>query len=263
MNLTRTSLAALRLAFRLGYGLRRLLPKQASTTFGQLDSSGQTINKIYVINLDRASDRWSRVKGELKRIRDRFGNDLLGLTERHAAVDARSFLHDLPKDKDVDPFYTLADQLFVEPQPLTLPTRFELETPIRMSRAEIAVAKSHIEIWRRIALGTQAHVLILEDDVWFHPSFGPYIDEAWRELKNTAGNNEIPVEDAVEHLLKVVGIVRIDFHGLTIGVARGAVGCRKRLTYALVDLRIARERVAHQRCERFPMRNPGLKVRVL
>jgi GR25 family glycosyltransferase involved in LPS biosynthesis len=193
MNLARSSLAALRLAFRFGYGLRRFLPRQTTTTFGPPDSSGQTIEKIYVINLDRASDRWSRIKGELRRVRDRFGNDLLDLTERHAAVDARSFLRDLPEDEDVGPFYTLADQLFVEPQPLTLPTRLDLEAPIRMSRAEIAVARSHIEIWRRIALGTEAYALILEDDVWFHPSFGRYIDEAWKELTNRSGNDEIDV----------------------------------------------------------------------
>lgn len=193
MNLTRPSLAALRLAFRLGYGLRRLLPRQTSTTFGPRYSSAQTIDKIYVINLDRAVDRWSCIKGELRRIRDRFGNELIGLTERHAAVDARSILQDLPSDQDVDPFYTLADQLFVEPQPLTLPTRFELEAPIRMSRAEIAVARSHIEIWRRIALGTEAYALVLEDDVWFHPSFGCYIDEAWKELTNRSESKEIDI----------------------------------------------------------------------
>lgn len=193
MNLTRPSLAAVRLAFRLGYGLRRCLPRQRSKTFGLCDSSGETINRIYVINLDRAPDRWSRIKGELGRIMDRYGNDLLGITERHSAVDARSFLRDPLEDKDVDPFYTLADQLFVEPQPLTLPTRFELAAPIRMSRAEIAVARSHIEVWRRIALGAEAHVLVLEDDVWFHPSFGRYVDEAWKELTTRSGNNEIDV----------------------------------------------------------------------
>lgn len=193
MNLARPSLAAVRLVFRLGYGLRRFLPRQTSTTFGPSGSSRRTIDRIYVINLDRASDRWSRIKGELRRTQDRFGNDLLDLTERHAALDARSFLQDLPEDEDVNPFYTLEDQLFVEPQPLTLPTRFELEAPIRMSRAEIAVARSHIEIWRRIAVGTEAYALILEDDVWFHPSFGRYIDEAWKELTNRSGNDDIDI----------------------------------------------------------------------
>ena len=193
MNLTRPSLAVLRLAFRFGYSLRKLLPRQTSTTFGPRHSWAMAIDRIYVINLDRAGDRWSCIKRELSRIRDRFGNDLISLTERHAAVDARSFLQDLPADQDVDPFYTLADQLFVEPQPLTLPTRFELEAPIRMSRAEIAVARSHLEIWRRIAQGKEAYALVLEDDVWFHPSFGRYMDEAWKELMNRSGNREVDI----------------------------------------------------------------------
>ena len=125
MNLARTPLTVLRLAFRLGHGLLRILLKQTSKAFGQRrNSEDQTIEKIYVINLDREPDRWSRIKKELRRIRDGDGKDLLSLTERHAAVDGRSFLLDLPKDADVDPFYTLADQLFVEPQPQTLPTKF-------------------------------------------------------------------------------------------------------------------------------------------
>lgn len=193
MNLNRPSLAVLRLAFRLGYGLRRFLPKQKSTIFGRRNSSGKSIDRIYVINLDRAPDRWSRIKSELGRIKDIFGIDLLAITERHRAVDSRSLPLESPGDEDVDPFYTLADQLFVEPQPLTLPTRFELEAPIQMSRAEIAVARSHIEIWRRIALGAESHALVLEDDVWFHPSFGRYIDEAWKELTTRSGDDGIDV----------------------------------------------------------------------
>jgi GR25 family glycosyltransferase involved in LPS biosynthesis len=191
VNLARPRLAALRLAFRLGHRLRRMLPRQTSQAFGaQPTSSGQTIERIYVINLDREPARWSRVKQELGRIRDRFGNDLLGLTERHAAVDARGFLQDPPKGADVDPHYTLADQLFVEPQPRSLPTRYELEAPIRMSRAEVAVAKSHIDVWRRIARGVQGHALILEDDVWFHPSFARQLDQAWKEVTIERGEHE-------------------------------------------------------------------------
>ena len=183
MNLARTSLAILRLAFRLGHCLRLILPKQTSKAFGRRrDPGNQTIGRIYVINLEREPGRWSRIKKELRRIKDESGNDLLGLTERHNAVDARSFLKDPPRDFDVDPYYTLADQLFVEPQPRTLPSKFELEAPIRMSRAEVAVAKSHIQVWRRIAQGTDNYALILEDDVWFHPGFARQLDQAWKEL---------------------------------------------------------------------------------
>jgi GR25 family glycosyltransferase involved in LPS biosynthesis len=191
VNPARIPLAALRLAFRLGDCLRKMLPVQTSQAFGaQRTSSGQRIEKIYVINLDREPARWSRVKQELGRIRDAFDNDLLSLTERHAAVDARGFSQDPAKDADVDPYYTLADQLFVEPQPRTLPTRFELEAPIRMSRAEVAVAKSHIEVWRRVAQGAQEHALIIEDDVWFHPSFVRHLNQAWKDLAIESGKHE-------------------------------------------------------------------------
>jgi GR25 family glycosyltransferase involved in LPS biosynthesis len=191
MNPVRTRLTVLRLAFRLGHVLRSILPMQTSKAFGiQRDSKVQAIEKIYVINLDREPDRWSRLRRELRRIRDPFGNDLLSFTERYAAVDARAFVQDPSKDADVDPYYTLADQLFVEPQPQTLPTRFELDAPIRMSRAEVAVAKSHIEVWRRIARGTQEHVLVLEDDVWFHPRFAHHLDQVWKDVAIEKGNHD-------------------------------------------------------------------------
>lgn len=191
MKSARTSRTYLRLVFRLGHGLRKMLPVQKSRAFGaQPMSIGQTIEKIYVINLDREPARWSRVVRELGRIQDGFGNDFLSLTERHAAVDARGFSQDPPRDADVDPYYTLADQLFVEPQPRTLPTRYELEAPIRMSRAEVAVAKSHIEVWRRVAQGEQGHALIIEDDVWFHPSFARHLDQAWKDVAIESGEHE-------------------------------------------------------------------------
>jgi GR25 family glycosyltransferase involved in LPS biosynthesis len=186
-----TPKAVLRLALRVGHALRELLPVQTSQAFGtQRRPNGQAIEKVYVINLDRDPARWSRIKRELARIRVGFGSDLLGLTERHAAIDARDFLQDPPKDSDVDPYYTLADQLFVEPQPRSLPSRYELDAPIRMSRAEVAVAKSHIEIWRRVAHGAQRHVLILEDDVWFHPRFASHLDRAWRDAEIESENHE-------------------------------------------------------------------------
>lgn len=183
MKLRSTQSALLRLAFRLGHRFRAILPSQVSNTFGQqLQTSTKTIEKIYVINLDREPERWSRVRTELRQVRDSYGNDLLSHSRRFPAVDARDFLQDPPKDLEVDPFFTLEDQLFVEPQPQTLPTKFELNTPIRMSRAEVAVARSHIEVWKEIAKGAEENALILEDDVWFHPSFARHLDAAWKEI---------------------------------------------------------------------------------
>jgi GR25 family glycosyltransferase involved in LPS biosynthesis len=78
----------------------------------------------------------------------------------------------------------------VEPQPRSLPSKFELEAPIRMSRAEVAVAKSHIEVWKRIAQGTDNYALVLEDDVWFHLGFARQLDQAWKELTIASEGSE-------------------------------------------------------------------------
>ena len=169
--------------FRFWLTLLRLLPKQKSQAFNiQGLQKGLQIEKVYVINLDREPSRWSKVQQELRRILDSSGEELLNLTERYVAVDANAFLEDPPKDADIDPFYTLGDQLFVEPQPLVFPTKFELNAPIRMSRAEIAVARSHINVWRKVAASNHAFVFILEDDVWFHNGFAKHLDQVWDEV---------------------------------------------------------------------------------
>jgi len=183
MNLARPPLSAVSQVFRFWLTLRRFLPRRKCRTFRVQDAEkGPGIEKVYVINLDREPGRWSKMEQELRHILDSSGADLLSLTERYVAVDANAFSQEPPKDADIDQFYTLGDQLFVEPQPLVLPTRLELSTPIRMSRAEIAVARSHINVWRKVAASNHAYVIILEDDVWFHSGFTRYLDQAWDEV---------------------------------------------------------------------------------
>lgn len=183
MNLARPPLRAVSLLFRFWLALRRFLPKRKCRTFGvQGLEKGSRIEKVYVINLDREPDRWSKMEQELRHILDSSGTELLNLTERHVACDANALSEEPPKDADIDPFYTLGDQLFVEPQPLVFPTRLELDTPIRMSRAEIAVARSHINVWRKVAASNHAYVIVLEDDVWFHSDSAQYLDQVWDEV---------------------------------------------------------------------------------
>jgi GR25 family glycosyltransferase involved in LPS biosynthesis len=183
MNLARPPIAVVCHVFRLWLTLRRLLPRRKCQAFGvQGAAKGNRIEKVYVINLDREPGRWAKMEQELKHILDWSGASLLNLTERHVAVDANKFSQDPPMDADIDPFYTLGDQLFVEPQPLVLPTRLELNAPIRMSRAEIAIARSHINVWRQVASGNHEYALILEDDVWFHFGFSKYLNQAWDEV---------------------------------------------------------------------------------
>lgn len=183
MNLLRPQRAIVRNIFRLRLKLRRLLPRRQCQTFGTR-SPGKCprIQKIYVINLNREPGRWSMMQQELRQILDHTGTELLSLAERHVAVDGRELSQDPLQDAEIYPFYTLQDQLFVEPQPLALPTRVELNIPIRMSRAECAVARSHINIWKKVVTGNEEYVLILEDDVWFHSGFARYLDKVWNQV---------------------------------------------------------------------------------
>ena len=131
---------------------RRLLPKRRCQAFGTFNGKElPRIQRIYAINLKREPARWAEMEQELRHVLDCSGAELWNLTERYAAVDAKNFTQEPLKDADVDPIYTLGEQLFVEPQPLALPTRLELNSPIRMSRPEVAVARSHIDVWRQVA----------------------------------------------------------------------------------------------------------------
>ncbi|MEX2595332.1 MAG: glycosyltransferase family 25 protein, partial [Salibacteraceae bacterium] len=159
------------------------MPRKKCQAFGvKSEKKLHRIENIYVINLERAQSRWAKMEQELNHILDSSGLGLLNMTERHIAVDANEFTEEPNSDIKIDPFYTLYDQLFVEPQPLTIPSKLELNKPIRMSRAECAVARSHINVWEQIAASDHEYVLILEDDVWFHSGFARYLDKVWNEI---------------------------------------------------------------------------------
>lgn len=121
---------------------------------------------------------------ELDRVLDAAGRPLSNSIARYTACDAQIDSPELLNNADVNPFYTLGDQLFVEPQPHAVPDEFDLESPIRLTQAEIAVACSHIGIWKTIAQSSASYALVLEDDVWFERGFGRILDQAWREMED-------------------------------------------------------------------------------
>lgn len=176
--------ATSRSLFRFLMKCRRLLPKKTTRAFGVLSTKERPrIERIYVINLNRQPTRWAEMEQELRHVLDWSGGELWNLTERYAAVDANHFLQEPLKNPDIDPIYTLGEQLFVEPQPLALPTRLELDYPIQMSQPEVAVALSHIGIWQKVASNNHQYVLVLEDDVWFRSMFASHLDKAWAEIE--------------------------------------------------------------------------------
>ena len=163
---------------------RSRLPRQWCRTFlGIPDPQQSGIGPIFVINLDRQSNRWTDMVRELTCILDAPGKPLSERLVRYSACDAQVDPTEFPDRADVDPFYTLSDQLFVEPQPHAVPDEFDLGRSIRMSQAEIAVACSHIGVWKAIAQSSSSYTLVLEDDVWFKRSFGRILEQAWREME--------------------------------------------------------------------------------
>jgi hypothetical protein len=62
-----------------------------------------------------------------------------------------------------------------------------MDQRIQLTRQEVAVALSHIEVWKRIAADENDYTLVLEDDVCFRRDFAKYTDQAWADLKGALG----------------------------------------------------------------------------
>lgn len=190
MNPLRPSRSLFRLLHMLFLRCRFWLPRQRCRVFGQAsDGPGSGIRRIFVINLDRQASRWKDLLRELDHILDASREPLSGRATRFSACDAQVDPTRFPDYSEVDGFYTLGDQLYVEPQPHAFPVAIDLETPISMSRAEMAVACSHIGVWKAIAQSSDPYAMVLEDDVWFERRFGRTLEQAWGEMEgaNPAG----------------------------------------------------------------------------
>ncbi len=196
MNLSKPLRSASRFLHTLFLQSRYRLPRQRCRTFrADSDAQQSRIGPIFVINLDRQPSRWTDMVRELDCILDAAGKPLSQRAVRYSACDAHVNPPELLDGAAVDPFYTLGDQLFVEPQPHAVPDEFDLRLPIRMTQEEIAVACSHIGVWRTIAQSSVSYALVLEDDVWFERSFGRILELAWREMEDA--NRNIPMFDVL------------------------------------------------------------------
>ncbi len=176
MNRSAVSSALRRFAHRAMTRARRSPPQQQSGTFGP-----EGISRVLVINLDRQDARWRDVQAELRSIRGADGRSLIELTTRISAVDARYLTG--PAPSSVDTTYSLADQLFVDPQPVPFTDPDAKALTIAMSRPEVAVALSHIRAWELVARGDVQHTLVLEDDVFFRRRFTSALDDAWSDIE--------------------------------------------------------------------------------
>ncbi len=185
VNLQDASGALRNFAFRASRVLLGLIDGGRISAFGK--EPGR-IGLVLILNLDRQPRRLRRTLRELSRFRSFDGVPLVSLARRLAAVDARDG-RAVAATADVDPNYLMGDQLFVQPD-ARLEECFGVEEPIRMTRQEVAVARSHIEAWKVIASGSDDSVLVLEDDIWFTRRAAVAIDQGWRAQADRTGSGE-------------------------------------------------------------------------
>lgn len=185
MNTATFSGLLARLLYRLMLGARHLGRKPTCECLGTGEPL-DAIQRIYVINLDRQGDRWRQMQRELQSVRDRSGRPLTAMTRRFSAVDARYFTGP-PDSEELQPYYSLADQLFVDPHPLLGRVGGNKGQRILMTRQEVAVALSHIAVWKTVAANDLPYTLVLEDDIYFRRGFARTLDRAWAELMEGGG----------------------------------------------------------------------------
>ena len=161
-------------AFGVARAIASFWPGGRIAAFG---AGKNRIGSIIVVNLNRQPKRWRRVLRELSRFKTFDGAPLVSITRRFAAVDARDGCA-VAATADVDSIYRIGDQLYVQPDS-RLSECFGADEPIRMTRQEVAIARSHIEVWKSIVGGGSQYVLILEDDVWFRSGAASAIDRCW------------------------------------------------------------------------------------
>lgn len=174
MNLRDASGLIRTFVFRILRALVSILPSRRISAFG---ADEDMISLILVVNLDRQPIRWQRMARELGRVRGSDGVPLVSITKRISAVDARDG-RAIAATADVDSIYSIGNQLYVQPDE-RLKEFFAVDETIKMTRQEIAVARSHIEVWKTIAAGHNNYVLVLEDDVWFRWGAEAAISRGW------------------------------------------------------------------------------------
>lgn len=187
MNLLGASASFQRLAFRTLRAMTGVIPGGRISAFG----TGQgLIGMILIVNLDRQPRRLRRTLRELRRFRTSDGAPLASIARRLPAVDARDG-RAVAATGDVDSTYRVGDQLYVQPD-TRLEECFDVDEPIRMTPQEVAIARSHVEVWKAVATGSVDHVLVLEDDVWFKYGAAAAIDRGWRAALRRCGAGSGP-----------------------------------------------------------------------
>ncbi len=183
MNIIQGSKYLNKLTFQYSRFKKWFLKRSAVEIFDSSDEGKATkISKIFAINLDRQSKRWKRLVRETRAQKTVNGKSLQDFLTRISAVDARSIKIDNYHSSEVEKLYRLKEHFFIDPDPRLSHLVRSKEIKISMSSAEVAIALSHIKVWKKIVTQEISYSLILEDDIFFEPNFSELANKAWSEL---------------------------------------------------------------------------------
>jgi len=161
------------------YVYRFSIKKEKLNVFDK--NSDELISKIYLINLDRQKDRLHRFNKEVKRLKLNNGMSSESFYERFSAIDGKKLNLNSPQEF-VNKSYPLTAQYYVDPDPRLLDIIKKKNINVELFPEEIAVALSHINIWKKIVQNKISYSLILEDDVFFEKQFSQKLNDLWTEL---------------------------------------------------------------------------------
>ena len=163
--------------------LRSLGSKNEIRVFGtKKNTEDDRIEAMYIINLDRQSDRWKQFKKEANCQKVEGKKSLLDFCHRVSAIDGKSLRLNEFSSSKVEKSYNLKDQYYVDPDPRLLSIIREKNVNVDMTREEVAVALSHIKAWQRIVDERKSYALVLEDDIFFEKTFANQLNQSWQEL---------------------------------------------------------------------------------
>lgn len=184
---------------RLKFTFNKLKRKLASSAVIDVFDSdainiSKNISKIYAINLDRQVTRWKNLKKEASNQKVKNRKTLLDFITRISAIDGSKIETDKFASSEVNKLYSLKEHFFIDPDPRLSHLVRSKEIKIGMTSAEIAVALSHIKVWKEIVTNNIPFSLIMEDDVFFEKSFADIVNKAWSELPvETTGDKSFDI----------------------------------------------------------------------
>ncbi|AXG70233.1 beta-glucanase [Kordia sp. SMS9] len=171
------------------YISRKFSKQETLTVFGDNE---ETINAIYVLNLDHQKKRWTNMLKEVKYQKVKGMKNLSHFTQRISAINGSKMDLDQVDASQILQEYSLKEYYHVDPDPRLLSILRSKNLKLNLTRPETAIGLSHIKMWRKIVEENSAYALILEDDIFFEKDFAKVLNQVWRELPQ---NSNKPVFD--------------------------------------------------------------------